>query len=58
MVKSLIQTGSVELEGQVIKLNDAIKEYYKEQGDVYADSSKKMQDFIDKLELTKSYMQI
>ncbi len=53
MVKSLIQTGSVELEGQVIKLNDAIKEYYKEQGDVYADSSKKMQDFIDKLELTK-----
>lgn len=54
LAKGMIQKGFVEIEGHVIKLRDAISGYYKDQGELFADSSLKMQEFIDKLEATKN----
>ena len=53
LAKGMIQKGFVEIEGHVIKLRDALNDYYKKNGEVFADSSLKMQEYIDNLELTK-----
>lgn len=53
LAKGMIQKGFVEIEGHVIKLREAINGYYRDQGELFADSSMKMQDLIDKLEITK-----
>ncbi|KQC91375.1 hypothetical protein AM596_15215 [Clostridium perfringens CP4] len=53
LAKGMIQKGFVEIEGHVIKLRDALNDYYKKNGEVFADSSIKMQEYIDNLELTK-----
>jgi hypothetical protein len=53
LAKGMIQKGFIEIEGHVIKLRDALNDYYKKNGEVFADSSLKMQEYIDNLELTK-----
>lgn len=53
LAKGMIEKGFIEIEGHVIKLRDALDDYYKSQGEVFADSSLKMQKYIDNLELTK-----
>lgn len=53
LAKGMIQKGFVEIEGHVIKLRDALNDYYKKNGEVFADSSLKMQEYINNLELTK-----
>lgn len=54
MVKTLISTGFIEIEGEVIKLQQAMKDFYVSQGEVFSDSSMKMQEFIDQLETVKN----
>lgn len=53
LAKGMITKGFIEIEGHVIKLRDALNDYYKKNGEVFADSSLKMQEYIDNLELTK-----
>lgn len=54
MVKTLISTGFVEIEGEVVKLQQAMKDFYVSQGEVFSDSALKMQEFIDQLETVKN----
>lgn len=53
LAKGMITKGFIEIEGHVVKLREALNDYYKKNGEVFADSSLKLQDQIDKLELTK-----
>lgn len=53
LAKELIKNGQVEIEGAMITLKDAIKEYYQDQGDLFSNSALKMQEFIGQLEATK-----
>ncbi|MGL6184700.1 MAG: hypothetical protein ACRC1T_04910 [Clostridium chrysemydis] len=57
LAKGMISKGFIEIEGHVIKLRDALNDYYKTNGEVFADSSLKMQEYIDNLELTKKLYQ-
>lgn len=54
MVKTLISTGFVKIEGEVVKLQQAMKDFYVSQGEVFSDSALKMQEFIDQLETVKN----
>ncbi|MFY8262967.1 phage tail tape measure protein [Clostridium perfringens] len=53
LAKGMITKGFIEIEGHIVKLREALNDYYKKNGEVFADSSLKLQDQIDKLELTK-----
>lgn len=53
LAKGMIQKGFIELDGQIIKMRDAINDYYKDQGELFANSSVKLQEFIDKISITK-----
>ncbi|MCX0396970.1 hypothetical protein LI014_06235 [Clostridium perfringens] len=54
LAKGMIQKGFIEIEGHVIKLRDALNDYYKKNGEVFADSSLKMQEFADNIKLVNS----
>lgn len=53
LAKGMIEKGFIELDGQIIKMKDAINDYYKDQGELFSNSSIKLQEFIDKIEITK-----
>lgn len=53
LAKGMITKGFIEIEGHMVNLRDALNDYYKKNGEVFADSSLKLQEQIDKLELTK-----
>ena len=54
LAKGMIQKGFIEIEGQMIKLTDAINDYYKKNGEIFADSSLKAQQFADDIKLVNS----
>lgn len=51
--KGMIQKGYIDIEGKVISLRQAVNDYYKDQGELFANSSLQMQEYNNELQMTK-----
>ena len=53
LAKGMIEKGSINIEGNVISLQKAMQDYYKSQGELFANSSIQIQEFNDNLKVAR-----
>ncbi|MGL4730116.1 MAG: hypothetical protein ACRCW0_00850 [Clostridium sp.] len=57
LAKQLVHQGFAEVNGEVLKLGDAVKKYFVSQGEVFSDSSLKLQELMDKIKVAQGLAQ-